>query len=264
MNWFKALTDKLRPAPPQTPAPTAPLEEGLEEILPERDRTPLAETPVEQKRRRGRPRKAQIDKRIDRMIDYTISKEPAPIADEAPRDFKKGSWCLNESQKEEIVKRMAYYQNREEINDWLAMYGLKISHNDMDQFKSSEKWRGVIEKYRREFEAKVMDIPVASKVNRIKEYDKAYGRLRKMEDSSEKTSEKIKCIEKEAQILSAVQGELEGKVSVDTTNVYYQQFNSMNKEDFEKLKLDCIRKIEHYEESKAKVVEVQQVQGGQS
>lgn len=169
---------------------------------------------------------------------------------EEPKDIQKRKQ-LTEPQKKELIRRIAYYETNLQINEWLASEGIKkMMSSEFHHYRHSDKWRPEIEKHRKEFESKVMDIPTANKVNRIKELDAAFGRMRILEEKSEKTTDKLKCVEKEVQILSSVQSELEGKVSIDQTNYYYTQFNAMSKPDFEKLKLDCIRKIEKFEGEK--------------
>jgi len=217
MNWFKALTNKFNSKPKASP-------KKKEEIQDFEDAEPLTLSIPE-------PKKI---KRERNRFEY-----------------------LSDDQKLEMYSRIGCLQSNKEIMGWLDEVGVSMSYGTIKKIRESEEAQPFIQKARKEFESKVSEIPVANKVKRIMELDKAFGRMREIEEKTDSDQLKIKSIESEVKILASVQGELEGKTTVEQNNFYYTQFNAMNKMDFEKMKLDCMTKIENYQK---KVLEVKPIE----
>jgi hypothetical protein len=130
---------------------------------------------------------------------------------------------------------------------------MEISAPMVNNYKISEKWKPLIEKYREEYNKGVMDVPIANKRKRLDE----------LQDIYDKQKERGKL--KDAQsVLSDARSEMEekrGDVSFHLTQINHTEFHDMSDEDLlnEKAKaLEQLSKIKKLKEdmSNGKVIQV--------
>lgn len=157
---------------------------------------------------------------------------------------EKATHKLSHEQQVAIVQKIACYERDREIQKWLKAQGLNLNRSNLDHYRNSEHWKPLVEKFRKEFDASISSIPLASKAKRVFELDQAFLRARKIEDESKDPSKKLDAIDLQMTILTKAQGELEGKQAVEQNNIYFTQFNSMDRKQFDEFRLKLVNRVQ--------------------
>lgn len=163
---------------------------------------------------------------------------------------KKLSRILSHEEQLEVVRRIARFERPSEIEEYLTSRGKKLAsvQRTIAQYKTTDKWKPFIEKFRAEYNAEISDVPIANKIRRLTELNETYERLRIYEAIADKPSSKIRAITEQLRTLDQAQQEVEGKVSIEQNNLYFTQFNNMTKIQFDEYRLKLAEKISRYKQ----------------
>lgn len=106
-------------------------------------------------------------------------------------------------------------------------YNKTLTPGNLSQYTYRPQWQPLIEKFREEFEIKLLDEDLASKRRRVQELSKIYWRLEK--DKNYKVQVEA------SNVLSKVREEIEGKSSGNMQINQYNQYNGMTDEELRKV-----------------------------
>lgn len=161
---------------------------------------------------------------------------------------------LTSDEKLEMCRMIAAFVRPVEIVEhFRTVIGKEISAPSVNNYKNSDKWKPLIDKYRDEYTKGVMDVPISHKRKRLEE----------LQDIYDKQKDKGKL--KEAQsVLSDARSEMEerrGDVSFHLTQINHTEFHDMSDEQLldEKAKaLEQLSKIKKLKEDvrNGKIIQV--------
>ena len=118
------------------------------------------------------------------------------------------------------------HTDREEIKRViLEETGKELTSTNLKYYATADAWKLQREKVREKFENELMEEPLASKRNRVKELTKAYYRLEPSDDT----------LMDATNVLAKIREEVEGKSSNFVFNAQYNQYNGLSDEDLRKV-----------------------------
>ena len=142
-----------------------------------------------------------------------------------------------------IVMQIAQYQTAPEVKAFVKEnYGKDMTLRTFYDFKKSEKWKGLIEKYRLEYEQALVEVPLASKRKRLDELQKLYEKAILREKYTSAQS-----------IIRDCRDEVEVGKNFSGSNFYITQvneFQSLGDEELSKLKLKEIENLKQIKQMK--------------
>ena len=154
---------------------------------------------------------------------------------------------LEQQDVQELLFRVASFQNNKQILDWLSLKGRKISVRQIDNYRYSKTHKATIERYREQWNASIMELPLANKRKRIENYQDLYKKAVAEEDISEANN-----------ILKAIKAEVEGE-SGGRPNIYnYVQYNNLSDGELEEKRLKIINdvlKLKKMKEEKKELID---------
>lgn len=138
---------------------------------------------------------------------------------------------LTPNEKTELLVRIATYQSNEEIIKWVNSLGKSLSDSGVDWYRYYNKdYQPLIRKFREEWEAGFLDIPISSKRNRLFRYERLF---QEAYDSGQ--------LREAAQILRNVKDEIE--VDGPRVTMNFVQYNNLSDEELEEKRLKVINDI---------------------
>lgn len=213
----------------------------------------------------GKKKEDKVESKL--VVAETPAPEPVEVFEKPKVDTKKFEQkrkeefsqspqrvTLTSDEKLEMCKLIAGFVRPVEIVEhFKTVIGKEITPVTVQNYKNSDKWKMLIEKYRDEYTKGVMDVPISHKRKRLEE----------LQDIYDKQKDKGKL--KEAQsVLSDARSEMEekrGDVSFHLTQINHTEFHDMSDEQLldEKAKaLEQLSKIKKLKEDvrNGKIIQV--------
>lgn len=142
----------------------------------------------------------------------------------------------------EICRALGEYKRPIEIRDELKKRGVLIQLTSINYYEKKAEWKTVIDKYRREYQASLMKIPIAQKVWRIRKLDDLVYGL-EHNDGRFKFSSDRERYDRIVAALEQTSKELEPSKH-DTYNIsMVNQYNSLTDEEVKERKTILMEKI---------------------
>ena len=145
---------------------------------------------------------------------------------------------LSSEQQMEVCKRFAWFWTITEIEDWMKReFGIVLSRTGLRRnYKDSEYWKPVIDKFREDYLKSVTEVPLANKRKRLEELQKLFDRaISKSDDKSA------------VAIIKEFRDEMERKVadvSFNFTQITHNEFHDMTDEDLQREKVKTLEQLE--------------------
>jgi len=150
---------------------------------------------------------------------------------------------LTPEDKMDICKRIACFQNATQIAEDYTKMGKSLTNTAVGHYIKTKKWQPIIKKFRDEYLSDLECIPMANKVRRVEELNSAFNRAKTHEMNCSTVKAQQGWMGAELKIINQLQSEMEGKGLESRQNIYFTQFNNMEKEDFEKYRLGLVEKV---------------------
>jgi len=142
---------------------------------------------------------------------------------------------LTQIQQLEVCQRVAHYWTNLEIENWFKeTYSKDLGANVINvTYRYGARWRPVVRKFRDEYNADLLSVPIASKRKRLERLEEAW---QKSKDSGH--------LETELHSLNNAREETEPKNQGSVTLQQFNQFNQLTDEELEEKKAQCLNRIE--------------------
>lgn len=152
---------------------------------------------------------------------------------------KKSGAHLNDREKFFIARCLGFYEPAKEIvAKFEKEFGRRITTVHINRWKEHDDWRPLIERFRAEYEAKIMELPLASKHKRVE-------RLSEIHELMFKNGMLEESIKPLTQIKDEIEGETNGR-----PNIFITQFNQLTDEEIEEKKLKLLTSLERLRKQK--------------
>ena len=183
--------------------------------------------------------------------EYEIEPEQEP--DEKPENN-----YLTDREKKQVCQLLAMFRTTSEIQKYVKRnFGKEMQESTLRQeYRNSQKWQLVIQQYRRKYQNKIEEIPLANKIKRIEKLQRQFEHLEEIAAKNASAKKKVAVMRDQRQVLAQMQDEVEGKgakVFINDNSVSYK-FSQMKIDEFEKYRLDLAERVERLK--RKQIVEV--------
>lgn len=157
------------------------------------------------------------------------------------------SHALSEEEQYLLIQKIAHFEPWSEIQIWLTEAIKKpISYTAYLHYRHSPKWQAVLKKYRDEYTAKILDVPLANKRKRLDELQIIYDQVQWASSRTERLHSKVSFLKVAASILDQARIEVEGQTKDGRPNLFITQFNQMTDKEIDERRqelMDQVRRL---------------------
>ena len=148
---------------------------------------------------------------------------------------------INDETRMLICRELGQYKRPIEVQKELKDKGISVQITSINYYEKKAEWKNVVEKFRREYLAQIMQVPISQKRHRLQKLDdELYGiescdKRFKFRDDRDRFDRMLKVLD---------QARLEMEPSKhDTYNINMAQFNSLTDEEIRDRKTQLMEKV---------------------